>query len=155
MNWLAGMSIAASLIVMPAVVHAESQPVDNKAEAQRLATDWMNAYNKGDAAAIAKMYTDDAVFSNAAWTASGRPAIEDALNKDLAAGGFKFTSIAVDQSQRIGDMSYARGTWTADMKDTEGKNVPVDGHWLIVSKCDGDTCLARVHNGNMTMPSTK
>ena len=70
----------------------------------------MNAYNKKDAATIANMYTNDGTFSNPGWTASGRTAIEDALNKEFALGIFKYTSITVDQAQRIGDMTYSRGT---------------------------------------------
>ena len=67
-----------------------------------------------DAATIANMYTNDGIFSNPGWTASGRTAIEDALNKEFALGIFKYTSITVDQAQRIGDMTYSRGTWAAD-----------------------------------------
>ncbi len=74
------------------------------------------------------------IFSTAAWTASGRTAIADALNKEFALG-IKMDSITVDQAQRIGDISYSQGTWTADMKGPDGKDVPVNGHWLIVAKC--------------------
>ena len=146
------MLLAASLIAMPAI--ADAQSMDVTTDVQKLSNAWMNAYNKKDAAMIAQMYTDHGIFSNAAWTASGRTAIADALNKEFALG-IKMDSIKVDQAQRIGDISYSRGTWTADMKSPDGKDMPVNGHWLIVAKCQGDNCLAMVHNSNMAMPPPK
>jgi hypothetical protein len=62
MKWLAGIAVAASLMVTPTVVLAQA-PVDTKAEVQKLASVWMDAYNKQDAATIAQMYGDDAVLS--------------------------------------------------------------------------------------------
>ena len=147
MKWFAGIAFATSLIVMPAVAHADGAPIDTKMESQKLATEWMNAYNKKDAATIAQMYTEDAVLSNAAWTASGRSAIQDSLSKEFAADILKFTAITVDESQRVGDLNYSRGAYTADMK-----GLPVNGHWVIVSKCQGQKCLAMIHIGNVAMP---
>ena len=152
MKWFFGMVLATSLIAIPAIANAQS--MDITADVQKLANDWMNAYNKKDAATIAQIYTDDGIFSTAAWTASGRTAIADALNKEFALG-IKMDSIKVDQAQRIGDISYSRGTWTADMKGPDGKDMPVNGHWLIVAKCQGQNCLAMVHNSNMAMPPPK
>jgi hypothetical protein len=74
MKWFAVIAFTASLIVIPAVGHAENAPIDTKADVQKLAEQWTDAYNKKDAATIAKMYTDDAVISFDQWTASGRAA---------------------------------------------------------------------------------
>jgi uncharacterized protein (TIGR02246 family) len=127
--------------------------MDTTAQIQQNANNWMNAYNNKDAATIAKMYTEDAVYSNAGWTASGRAAITDGLNKEF--GLFKVGAIVVDQGQRLGDMSYSRGTWKGIMTGPDGKDVPVDGHWLSVEKCQGQDCLIMVHNINLTMPPPK
>lgn len=156
MKWFAGIAFATSLIVMPVVAHSDSAPIDTKADIQKLAVTWMDAYNKKDATTIAKMYTNDAVFSNPGWTASGRAAIEDSFNKEIAAGIFtSMTSITVDQSERVGDLNYSRGSWTAGMRGPDGKDVPVNGHWLIVGKCQGQDCLALIHNVNMALPPPK
>jgi hypothetical protein len=85
MKWFAVIAFTASLIVIPAVGHAENAPIDTKADVQKLAEQWTDAYNKKDAATIAKMYTDDAVVSFDQWTASGRAAFQDALNKEFPA----------------------------------------------------------------------
>ena len=112
MKWFAGIAFATSLIVMPAVALTENAPIDTKADVQKLAAQWMDAYNKKDAATIAKMYTDDALVSFDQWTACGSAALQDAFNKEFPADT-KFTAITVDQSQRIGDLNIARGTWAA------------------------------------------
>ena len=51
MKWLVGITFATSLLVMPAAAHAETA-MDTKADIQKVAIDWMNAYNKKNAAAI-------------------------------------------------------------------------------------------------------
>jgi ketosteroid isomerase-like protein len=124
-------------------------PADTKADTQKNADEWMSAYNKKDAATIAKMYGDNAVFSGPGWTASSRAAIEDALTKEIASGAFsRLTAITVDQSHRVGDMNYASGSWSADMKGPDGKDMPVGGHWLIVSEYKNGIYTALVHNAN-------
>lgn len=152
MKWLVRVAFATSLIAISAVAYAQN--TDITADVQKLANDWMNAYNNKDATAIANMYAEDGIFSNTNWTASGRTAIADALNKEFALG-VKFTAITVDQSKRIGDMAYSRGTWAADAKSPDGKNVSINGHWLTVAKCQDQTCLMTVHNGNTAMPPPK
>jgi uncharacterized protein (TIGR02246 family) len=135
------------------VARSQTSSLDTKADIQKMATAWMDAYNKKDAAAIAKMYAEDAVFSNPGWTASGRTAIEEGLNKDLAAGTFsKLNSISVDQAHRVGDLDYSAGTWSADAKGPDGKEGPVGGHWLVISQYRDGHYVMLVHNSNMALP---
>jgi uncharacterized protein (TIGR02246 family) len=138
---------------MPSVGYAE-QASDTKAFVQKVADDWMNAYNKGDAATIAQMYADDGLVSFSQWTVSGRGAIQEAFTKEFGAG-VKFSSIMVDQSKRAGDLMYAQGTWAAEAKGPDGKTMPLSGHWLSVSKCQGENCQMMIHNGNTAMPPPK
>jgi uncharacterized protein (TIGR02246 family) len=148
-----GLLLAASLMMVAQAARSETTSVDTKADIQKMATAWMDAYNKKDAATIAKMYADDAVFSNPGWTAAGRAAIEDALNKDLAAGSFsKINSITVEQAHRVGDLDYSAGTWAADTKGADGKEVPVGGHWLVISQYRDGHYVMLVHNSNMALP---
>jgi uncharacterized protein (TIGR02246 family) len=151
-----GLLLAASLMMVAQAARSETTSVDTKADIQKMATAWMDAYNKKDAATIAKMYAEDAVFSNPGWTASGRTAIEDALNKDLAAGAFsKVNSITVDQAHRVGDLDYSAGSWTADAKGPDGKEAPVGGHWLVISQYRDGHYVLLVHNSNMALPPAK
>jgi ketosteroid isomerase-like protein len=149
MKVLFAIAVAIALTTAPV---AHSQTVDTKADLQKAATDWMDAYNKKDATIVGKMYSANAMMSGPGWTASGEAAIEDGMKKDMAAGVFsKITSITVDQSQRVGDMNYAMGAWTADM-NLGGKDTPVGGHWLSVSKYHDGQYSIMMHNINMQMP---
>jgi ketosteroid isomerase-like protein len=154
MKWFTKIAVAISLMIAGPVAHA--QTTDTKADTQKSADEWMSAYNKKDAATIAKMYGDNAVFSGPGWTASSRAAIQDALTKEIASGAFsRLTAITVDQSQRVGDMNYSSGSWSADMKGPDGKDMPVGGHWLIVSEYKNGVYTALVHNTNMALPPPK
>jgi len=133
MEYFVGLLIATSLMMVAPTARSQSTSVDTQADVQKTATAWMDAYNKKDAATIAKMCAEDAVFSNPGWTVSGQPAIEETLNKDIAGGAFgKMTSITVEQAHRVGDLDYSAGSWTADAKPPDGKDVPVGEHWLAV-----------------------
>ncbi len=151
MRWFAGMAFAASLIATPAVALAQAA-IDTKADTQKLADEWKNAYNQKDAAKIARMYAANGVYSGPGWTASGRGAIEEGFKNEIAAGTMKVYSITVDQSHRIGDVNYSWGAYEADMRGRHGVHVPVHGHWAVVGQCQDGHCLTLVHNSNMAMP---
>jgi ketosteroid isomerase-like protein len=154
MKWFTKIAVAISLMIAGPVAHA--QTTDTKADIQKSADEYMSAYNKKDAATIAKMYADNAVFSGPGWTASSRAAIQDGLTKEIASGAFsRLTAITVDQSRRVADMNYASGSWSADMKGPDGKDMPVSGHWLVVSEYKNGVYTALVHNTNMAMPPPK
>jgi ketosteroid isomerase-like protein len=84
MKRLTGIAVAV-LLGIPATVAAQTGTDDAKA-IQRAADQWMAAYNAGDAAAVAKMYSEDARLSTAMGTADGRPAIEQYFKNEMAAG---------------------------------------------------------------------
>jgi ketosteroid isomerase-like protein len=103
--------LATSLMMVVPVAHSQMLSVDTKADIQKMASACMDAYNE-DAATIAKMYAEDAVFSGPGWTASGHTAIEDSLTKELAAGVFsRLNSITVDQDHRVADLDYSASSW--------------------------------------------
>jgi uncharacterized protein (TIGR02246 family) len=93
---------------------------------------WEKAYNAGDAAAIAALYTEDGVMMPPnAEMAKGKQAIQAYLEKHITdAKGMTLELETVDGS-KTGDMGYARGTWR--MKDASGKVVD-EGKWIEVRK---------------------
>jgi ketosteroid isomerase-like protein len=142
-------ALATALTVAPI---AYSQTVDTQTDILKAATEWMDAYNKKDAAAVANLYSADAVVSSPRWTVTGRAAIEDGLKKDMAAGAFtRITSITADQSHRVGDLVYAMGAWTAEVNQG-GKDVAVNGHWLSVSQYHDGKYSMMMHNMNIALP---
>jgi uncharacterized protein (TIGR02246 family) len=147
MKRLTGVAVAV-LLAIPAAVTAQTGTDDTKA-IQKAADQWMAAYNAGDAAAVAKMYVEDARLSTAMGTADGRPAIEQYFKNEMAAG-VKMQNITVDKAQRFGDVDYSQGTFTAT-----GPVGQVTGHWLIFGKCSGDICSIQSHNSNAPLPPPK
>ena len=147
MKRLTGISMAV-LVAIPTTVAAQSGTDDAKA-IQRAADQWMAAYNAGDAATVAKMYTEDARLSTAMDTADGRPAIELYFKNEMAAG-MKMQNITVEKSQRFGDVDYSQGTFTAT-----GPAGEITGHWLTFGKCSGDVCAIQSHNANAPLPPPK
>ena len=59
--------VLAVLLAIPGTVTAQTGTDDTKA-IQKAADQWMAAYNAGDAAAVAKMYSEDARLSTAMGT---------------------------------------------------------------------------------------
>jgi hypothetical protein len=53
----------------------------------RIAENWKDAYNGGDAAKVASLYTDDGYYLSAHVLAHGRAAIEAYWRRGIAAGG--------------------------------------------------------------------
>jgi uncharacterized protein (TIGR02246 family) len=125
----------AALLAIPAAVTAQTGTDQTKA-IQKAADQWMAAYNAGDAAAVAKMYTEDARLSTAMGTSDGRPAIEQYLKNEIGAG-VKMQNITVENSQRFGDVAYSQGTFTATAPQGQ-----VTGHWLSFAKCSGMATVA-------------
>jgi uncharacterized protein (TIGR02246 family) len=126
--------------------------MDDKTDMQKLATQWMESYNKRDSAALAAAYAPDALLSFTVWTAAGRAAIQEGFAKEFAAVDVKITTINVDQAQRLGDWQHSRGTWAGEIKTPDGKTTPMNGHWLIIGTCQGQTCLIGSHVANTDMP---
>jgi uncharacterized protein (TIGR02246 family) len=147
MKRLTGIAVAV-LLAIPATVAAQTGTDDTKA-IQKAADQWMAAYNAGDAAAVTKMYTEDARLSTAMGTADGRPAIEQYFKSEMSAG-VKMQNIPVEKSQRFGDVDYSQGTFTAT-----GPAGQITGHWLIFGKCSGDVCSIQSHNSNAPLPPPK
>jgi ketosteroid isomerase-like protein len=144
MRRLTGIAVA-TLMAIPATVAAQTGTDDSKS-VQHAADQWMAAYNASDAAAVAKMYSEDARLSTAMGTADGRPAIEQYLKNEMAAG-VKMQNITVEKSQRFGDVDYSQGTFAAMAPAGQ-----VTGHWLTFAKCSGDVCLIQSHVSNLPMP---
>jgi uncharacterized protein (TIGR02246 family) len=147
MKRFTGIAVAV-LLGIPATVAAQTSTDDAKA-IQRAAEQWMAAYNAGDPAAVAKMYSEDARLSTAMGTVDGRPAIEQYLKNEMAAG-VKMQNITVEKSQRFGDVDYSQGTFTAT-----GPAGQITGHWLTFGKCSGDVCTIQSHNSNALLPPPK
>ena len=88
----------AILVLTCLMLAAASAFAQSKATMQKLNDRWADAFNKGDAAAVAAMYTEDAyVLPAGAAMIKGRPAIEAMWRQNMQQiGNVKCTTIDVE-----------------------------------------------------------
>jgi uncharacterized protein (TIGR02246 family) len=107
-------------------------------EIRALAMKYDAALNNNDAAAVAALYTEDAVYVAHHGTFHGRQAIE----KTYANYFQHWHSInhvsTVDRVIAVGNDLRAFGTWSSAFQDTNGAPKKDRGHyrWLLVRKSD-------------------
>jgi uncharacterized protein (TIGR02246 family) len=123
----------------PALLAETTAPASgvNEYAIAKIADDWKNAYNGGDASKVASLYTSDGYYLSAHVLAHGRKAIEAYLSRGIAAGGHIdfIKPITVFAS---GNLGYTAGTYQAT-----NAGVTVDGRILLVfKKIDGRWLIA-------------
>jgi uncharacterized protein (TIGR02246 family) len=100
---------------------------------------WNEAFNRGDAAAVAACYTGDAmVLPPTHDVVSGAQQIKDFWSSVIGAGFGRHT-IEVIELQRQGDAACAAGRWTAVGKGQDGWEQSYGGSLvnLLVRQPDG------------------
>jgi len=106
-------------------------------------TDWIKAYNSGDAKAIAALYAEDALLlPPGAPAAKGRAAIMAFIAKDIAGSKAAGATFAIDPKTDVGvagEMGWESGTYMVTVKGATvdaGKFLSVsrkkDGKWLYI-----------------------
>ena len=122
------------------------------AQIQKLNDQWMAAFNKGDAAAVAAMYTIDAyVLPDGKEMVKGRPAIE-ALWKQQMAGATVEKITTLDVKPLGANAAREIGTATMKTKDQPPQDVVVK--YAVVWQKEGGQwkLLQDIWNMNKPMP---
>ena len=122
------------------------------AQIQKLNDQWMAAFNKGDAAAVAAMYTIDAyVLPDGREMVKGRPAIE-ALWKQQMAGATVEKITTLDVKPLGGNAAREIGTATMKTKDQPPQDVVIK--YAVVWQKEGGQwkLLQDIWNMNTPMP---
>jgi uncharacterized protein (TIGR02246 family) len=105
---------------------------------RRVAEEWKAAYNAGDAARVASLYTDDGYYVSAHVVAQGRSAIQAYFQRGIDAGGH-IDRIQILTSGASGDLAYTVGTYEATNagQKVRGRNVvvlrKVGEKWLMAA----------------------
>src|ERR1700730_15585512 len=125
------------LLATALMFYASTGMAQSKATIDKLNDAWAAAFNKGDAAAIAAMYTDDAtVLPQGAPMVKGATAI-----RDLWAGvikDFSDAKLAAVEVHTMGEvMAYEIGTVSARTKATPPQDVT--GKYVVVWRRSGTT----------------
>jgi uncharacterized protein (TIGR02246 family) len=126
---------------------AAAQSGDLRAQLEKLGTAWEKAFNAGDAAAVAALYTKDAkVMAPGAEPVSGRKAIQDVFAADIAKG-VKF-DLTLEDAVGAGDYAAETGKWVVTSAD--GKHLDHGPYVTIHKKEGGGWKLYRdIYNSSM------
>ncbi|MGD8700443.1 MAG: SgcJ/EcaC family oxidoreductase [Gemmatimonadales bacterium] len=137
---------------------AEQEAIDMEALAAAMAAieaDWKQAYDAGDAAAVAALYAEDAVYmAPYSEAARGRPAIEARLAEVMGATSERKVTIERFDAGAAGDLSYGIGTYTLEM-GMAGVEQPMtdSGKYMTIAKLGADgTWKIYAHIWNTSQP---
>lgn len=137
---------------------AQQEAVDMEALAADMAAieaDWKQAYEAGDAAGVAALYAEDAVYlAPYAEAARGRPAIEARLAEVMGATTERKVTIERFDAGAAGDLAYGIGTYTLEM-GMAGVEQPMtdSGKYMTIAKLSADgTWKIYAHIFNTSLP---
>jgi uncharacterized protein (TIGR02246 family) len=111
-----------------------------------LASNFDEAFNRNDAAAVAAFYTEDAVRVTPNGTFSGRQAIEKGYAKfDFQQYQANDHVLKVNQVNAVGNDVRALGTWTTSFQEGghAGERSHAGGHFTLIMVREGDTWKIR------------
>jgi uncharacterized protein (TIGR02246 family) len=145
---LALTALTLGLALSPAVAQTNSTSDATVApKIERLITEYLQAYNRHDAAALAGFYTEDAVFFGATGVpVTGRTAIEKFWATTFKQMGNPTQTAKAIQIHALGDNAWAVGEYTANFT---GQNGPAEikGHWGAVYVPEGGEWKVRMLTG--------
>ena len=137
--------LATGLIALAACA---PKPADTAADEAALRADpgaWMDAYNAGDADAIANQYAEDALLqAPGAQTLAGRAAIRDFIASDIEmskAAGLTFRNGEATGVGVSGDLGWLSGTFS--VTDASGATVDSGKYLSVYHRINGDWQLIR------------
>ena len=134
---------AATLIAL--VAYAKTPPSADEAAIRAINPAWFKAYNARDSAAIAALYSEDAVVNApGAPAVRGRAAIKEAMAKDIAssaAGGLSFHPGAAPEFGVSGDLGWEWNTFT--VTDKSGATVDSGKYITVYAKKGGKWSIIR------------
>ena len=134
----------------PAPLSAAPPVVDLKAQISANEAAWAAAANRGDAAAVAAMYTDSAtMLPPGADIQKGRSAIEKTVGSIGRSGVRNFTLTTLDVEQLGPNAAREIGQFTLDAPGPKKKSVKVYGKYATVWKLVDGKWLLDVDIWNM------
>jgi uncharacterized protein (TIGR02246 family) len=144
-------------LIIGLALPAAAQPTSDQ-DARSAAEAILQAYNKGlldhDAAALAALYTEDAVIFTTNGALSGRPAIEKALTETLKRyrpDPSKLGHVAVVGN----DVMLRGGTWSGTFPSGNGgAPIHMKGYWTTTDVRDGSTWKIRMETWNVAAGMT-
>jgi uncharacterized protein (TIGR02246 family) len=130
---------------------ATPDPAAAQQEIERLRDEWVAASERDDAAAVAALYTDDAVVASPDDPpAEGREAIQALWTRNFPmASGLEVRSAKLEAS---GDFAYDYGEFSQRITPPKGKPMDVTGKYLVVLKRQPDGAWKIAKHVSFNMP---
>jgi ketosteroid isomerase-like protein len=115
------------------------------------------AFNNGDAAAVAALYTEDAVQVTPQGPVFGREAIEKLFTGMFQQGHFSNHLNKDDQGSphmigTAGNEVWRTGEWSFTLQGKSGGPLQLKGYWGAVNVREGDTWKIRMLTFNVSPP---
>jgi len=115
------------------------------------------AFNNGDAAAVAALYTEDAVQVTPQGPLFGREAIEKLFTGMFQQGHYSDHLNKDDQGSphmigTAGDEVWRTGEWSFTVQGKSGDPIKLKGYWSAINVREGDTWKIKMLTFNMTPP---
>ena len=113
-----------------------------------------DAWNNNDAAALAAIYTEDAIKVTDQGPIHGRQAIEKWLAELFKTLHPKNYIDKIDSLRIIGtaDNIAANGEWSMTLQGKNGEPIPLKGYWAAIWVREGDDWKCRLDAFNVTPP---
>ncbi|OUR73537.1 hypothetical protein A9Q78_03875 [Methylophaga sp. 41_12_T18] len=123
---------------------------DNKALAEQLNNTWNATFNKGDAKAVAQLYSEHAILSPGnGQILKGQQQVET-LFQSFVDGGVHNHGIDIVESYREGNTLYQVAKWQANGQTKEGETPTFGGVVTLVSKLnDQGEWKLQLHSWNV------
>jgi uncharacterized protein (TIGR02246 family) len=110
---------------------------------------WDEAFNKGDAKALAALYTPDAKLLPPSHDILEGPTAAEKFFSSLLLGGTKGHKLELIEADGDGKLVFAAAKWSATGKDTKGADTPWSGvATTIFEKQDDGSLKLRLHTFN-------
>ncbi|HSG00938.1 MAG TPA: SgcJ/EcaC family oxidoreductase [Vicinamibacterales bacterium] len=153
-------ALTALTLALTLVACAPAAPPDTTAEdlaaISALRDAFRTGFNAGDAAALAALFTDDAVLMNPGQATAAGPAAIEALYGQLFAEMTAQTEIRPEATEVSGSLAYDSGTYTGTMTPKAGGDAMTEeGRYVVILKkgADGSWKIARDIGNTPTMPA--
>ena len=141
------LGLLALSLALPVPAFAQAGAGNLRAQIEKVGQAWQNAYNAGNAAGVAALYTKDAkLMVPGSETGSDGKTIQKLIAADVALGGK--LALTTDDVVGFGDYAVETGRWVATAAD--GKHLDHGPYLTFYKKADGGWKIYRdIWNSSM------
>jgi ketosteroid isomerase-like protein len=134
--------------------------IDSRTRSQigeQIAKKFDEAFNNGDAAALAALYTQDAVWVTPQGPLFGREAIQERFAGMFQQGHYSNHLNKDDQGSphmigTAGNEVWSTGEWSFTLQGKSGGPIQLKGYWGAINVREGETWKIRMLTFNVTPP---